>query len=157
MRRFAVLGSAVLIATGAFAVGACDSDDSGEVSTDATVELPAEALEVYRDYTKALLAGDGDAMLDYVTEDFTWLSYGTNLMEADERAEYVTANYGGFEVEETAEMTVVGGDNEYIFSVPERATTPVVAEGISLVKMVMVDGNWLLSAHRFLGEGEGSA
>jgi hypothetical protein len=51
---------------------------------------------------------------------------------------------------------VVGGDDEYIFPSPERATTPAVADGISLVRMEKVDDTWLVSGHRFLGEGEGS-
>lgn len=151
-RRIVVLGSAALLATAAFSMGACGDDDTD----DGTVELPADALEVYHDYTAALVAGDGEAMLDYVTDDFTWLSYGTNLMEADDRAEYVTNYYGGFSVEEIGDYTVVGEGDEFIFSVPEQATTPVFADGISLVKMVNVDGGWLLAAHRFLGEGEGS-
>lgn len=129
-------------------------DDDGDA---ATVELPAEALEVYEEYTEALRSADGEAMLEFVTDDFTWLSYGTNLMEAEDRADYVTANYGDFEVEEIDERTVVGSDDEYIFSVAERATTPFVADGISLVQMEKIDGTWFLSAHRFLGEGEGSA
>lgn len=29
-------------------------------------------------------------------------------------------------------------------------------DGISMVKMVKVDDVWLVQAHRFLGEGEGS-
>ena len=51
---------------------------------------------------------------------------------------------------------MVGGGDEYILSVPERATTPAVADGISVAKMVEIDGEWLVQAHRFLGEGEGS-
>lgn len=116
-------------------------------------------VEAYDNYTEALLAGDGEAMLEFVTDDFTWLSYGTNLMDAEYRADYVTTYYSqlNFDVEEIGEPTVVGGGAEYIFSVPERAVTPAIADGISLVKMVEVDDRWLVSAHRFLGEGEGSA
>jgi hypothetical protein len=44
-------------------------------------------------------------MLDYVTDDFTWLSYGTNLMDAAYRADYVTENYSGFEIEEIGDRT----------------------------------------------------
>ena len=138
----------------AMVVTGCGGDDDGEA---ATVELPAEALEVYEAYTEALRSGDGEAMLEHVTDDFTWLSYGTNLMDAEDRADYVTENYGSFEVDEIDERTVVGGDDEYVFSVPERATTPAVADGISLVKMEKIDDTWFLSAHRVLGEGEGSA
>jgi hypothetical protein len=68
----------------------------------------------------------------------------------------VTRYYGNFEVDAIGEPTVVGGGDEFIFSTPERATTPAVADGISLVKMEKVDDTWLVSAHRFLGEGEGS-
>jgi hypothetical protein len=91
-----------------------------------------------------------------VTDDFTFLSYGTDVQEREFRADYVTENYGSFTVEEIDDRTVVGGGDEYIFSVPERATTPIVAEGISVVKIVNVDGTWLIQAHRFLGEGAGS-
>ena len=141
---------------------AAESDESASraeslVSTSTIGGLPDEALEVYQDYTAALLAADGEAMLDFVTDDFTWLSYGTNLMSAEERAPYVSRYYGSFDVAEIGDRTVVGGGDEYIFSIPERATTPMVADGISLVKLVKVDDVWLIAAHRFLGEGEGSA
>ena len=137
----------------------CGDDASDDASSDPApaVELPSEAREAYEAYGQTLLDADGDAMLEYVTDDFTWLSYGTNLMEADFRADYVTENYGGFGVEETGETTVVGGGDEYIFATPERATTPGIVDGISLVKMVNVDGEWLVEAHRWLGEGQGSA
>ena len=154
------MNSTVLLAVGLLVAGggivSCGGD-SDESTTDASVELPAEVVEAYNDYTQALLSADGEAMLEFVTDDFTWLSYGTNLMDAEYRAEYVSTYYGSFEVEAIGEPTVVGGGGEYIFSTPERATTPAVADGISLVKMVRVDDTWLVSAHRFLGEGEGSA
>lgn len=137
-----------------FAAGC--GDDAEQETSEATVELPDAALDAYENYTQTLLDADGEAMLDYVTDDFTWLSYGTNLMDAEFRADYVTENYGFFEVEEVGERTVVGGGDEYVLSVPERATTPAVADGISVVKMVEVDGEWLVQAHRFLGEGGGS-
>jgi hypothetical protein len=155
MIRVALILAGVLVAGGG--VVACGGDDADESTPDASVELPAEAVEAYDNYTEALLAGDGEAMLEFVTDDFTWLSYGTNLMDAEYRADYVTSYYGNFEVEAIGEPTVVGGGDEYIFSIPERATTPAVADGISLVKVEQVDDTWLVSAHRFLGEGEGSA
>lgn len=154
MIRAALILAGVLVAGGG--VVACGGDDSDDSTSDVSVELPAEVVEAYDNYSEAVLAADGDAMLEFVTDDFTWLSYGTNLMDADYRADYVTRYYGDFEVEAIGETTVVGGDDEYIFSTPERATTPAVADGISLVKMEKVDDTWLVSAHRFLGEGEGS-
>ena len=156
MIRAALMVAGVLVAGGG--IVACDGDGSDGSTPDASVELPAEVVEAYDNYTEALLAGDGEAMLEFVTDDFTWLSYGTNLMDAEFRADYVTTYYSqlNFDVEEIGEPTVVGGGAEYIFSVPERAVTPAIADGISLVKMVEVDDRWLVSAHRFLGEGEGS-
>ena len=154
MIRAALIVAGVLVAGGG--IVACGGDDSDGSTPDASVELPAEVVEAYDNYIEALLAADGEAMLEFVTDDFTWLSYGTNLMDAEYRADYVTRYYGNFDVEEIGEPTVVGGGDEYIFSVPERATTPAIADGISLVKMVKVDDTWLVSAHRFLGEGEGS-
>lgn len=155
-RITALLGAAALVATSAlFAVG-CGSDEADDTTTDGTVELPAEVVEAFDNYSEAMRAADGEAMLEYVTDDFTWLSYGTNLMDAEYRANYVTAFYKSFEVTTIGERTVVGGDDEYIFATPERATTPALVDGISLVKMVKVDGVWLVAAHRFLGEGKGS-
>ena len=145
-------------------VASCGSDDESSGGADAAeagaaiedVELPAEAREAYDNYVETLLAADGDAMLDYVTDDFTWLSYGTNLMDAEDRADWVTKYYEGFAIAATGEEIVVGGDDEYIFASAENVTTPMFADGISLVKIVLVDDEWLVDAHRFLGEGEGS-
>jgi hypothetical protein len=47
---------------------------------------------------------------------------------------------------------VVGGGDTYIVSVPDRATAPAVAEGLSVIKLVEADGTWLVDAHRFVGE-----
>ena len=155
MIRTALVLAGVLVAGGGLV--ACGGDNSDESTPGASVELPTEVVEAYDNYAEAMLAADGEAMLEFVTDDFTWLSYGTKLMDAEYRADYVTKYYGNFRVEAIGEPTVVGGGDEYIFSTPERATTPAVAEGISLVKMRKVDDTWLVSAHRFLGEGEGSA
>ena len=114
--------------------------------------LPPGAAEALANYTDAVLAADGDAMLDYVTDDFTFLSYGTDVQEREFRAGYVTRNYGNFELEVIGDQTVVGGGDTYIVSTPERATTPAVAEGISVVRLVESDGTWLVDVHRFVGE-----
>ena len=155
MIRAALILAGVLVAGGG--IVACGGDDSDGSTHGASVELPAEVVEAYDNYTEALLAGDGEAMLEFVTDDFTWLSYGTNLMDAEYRADYVTRYYSR-ELRSRGDRRTNRGwrGDEYIFSVPERAVTPAIADGISLVKMVEVDDRWLVSAHRFLGEGEGS-
>jgi hypothetical protein len=115
-------------------------------------ELPDEAVAVMDGYSAALLDADGQAMLDYVTDDFTFLSYGTDVQEREFRADYVTRYYGGFNVESIGEWMVLGGGDTFIVAIPERATTPAVAEGFSTMRLVRVDGDWLVDAHRFTGE-----
>ena len=132
----------------------CSSSDPSATETTSVgaVELPAAAAEALANYTDAVLAADGDAMLDYVTDDFAFLSYGTDVQEREFRADYVTKYYGNMEVEIIGDQTVVGGGDTYIVSVPERATTPALAEGISVVRLVESDGVWLVDVHRFVGE-----
>lgn len=146
-----VLGSAILVGCG-------DDDGDESTSSDALVELPAEAQQIIDDYTAALIAGDGEAMLEFVTDDFTFLSYGNDVQERDFRADYVSRYYSSldFSVEVIGDPIVVGGGDEFIIAVPERATTPAIADGISVMKMVRANGGWLLQSHRFLGEGAGS-
>ena len=127
--------------------------DPGESADEPVgVALPSVAAGALANYTDAVLAADGDAMLDYVTDDFTFLSYGTDVQEREFRADYVTRNYGNFELEVIGDQTVVGGGDTYIVSTPERATTPAVVAGISVIRLVESDGTWLVDVHRFVGE-----
>lgn len=114
--------------------------------------LSAEVSAVLDGYTAALFQGDGEAMLDHVTDDFTFLSYGTDVQDRDFRADYVTRNYAGFVVDRIGEPMILGGDDRLILAVPERATTPEIAEGFSTMRLVRVDGEWLIDVHRFTGE-----
>ena len=91
----------------ALLIAACSDDDESGDGT--TVELPAAAAETIDNYTATLIAADGDAMLDYVTDDFAFLSYGNDPQERDFRAEYVTENYGSFNVETIGDWMVLGG------------------------------------------------
>ena len=119
---------------------------------EADATLPAEAVDVIDAYVATLVAADGEAMLDYVTDDFTFLSYGTDVQERDFRASYVTANYSDFGVETMGETMVLGDGETIIVAVAERATTPMAAEGFSTMRLVKVDGSWLIDTHRFTGE-----
>ena len=114
--------------------------------------LPDEATAVIDGYGAALLDADGEAMLDYVTDDFAFLSYGTDVQEREFRASYVTRNYRGFNFESIGQWMVLGGGDTFIVAVPERVTTPTIAEGFSTMRLVRVDGEWLIDVHRFTGE-----
>lgn len=123
-----------------------------EADKRAGVELPAEAAEALDNYNKAVLNANGEAMLNYVTEDFTFLSYGNDVQERDFRADWVTQYYKGFEMETIGDLMVLGGGDTYIVDQPERVTTPALAEGFSVIRLVQVEGVWLVDAHRFTGE-----
>ena len=116
------------------------------------VELPAAAAKALDNYGAAVVAADGEVMLNYVTDEFTFLSYGTDVQEREFWAAYVTKNYGSFSVESIGDRMVLGGGDTYVVSEPERATKPALVEGFSTYRLVNRDGEWLVDVHRFTGE-----
>ena len=117
------------------------------------VDLPAGAAEALDNYTNTLLAADGEAMLAFVTEDFAFLSYGTDVQEQEYRARYVTSYYANFDVKTIGDPTVLGSGNTYIVAIPESATVSSgVVEGFSTIRIVQADSAWLIDVHRFTGE-----
>jgi outer membrane murein-binding lipoprotein Lpp len=124
---------------------------AGQVAEPWSVQLPDEAAEALANYSKAVTAADGKAMLDYVTEGFTFLAYG-DAQQRDAYAAQITAFYGDFKVEVLGEPMVLGGGDTYIVAEPERVTTPALASGFSVFRLTEVDGVWLVDAHRFTGE-----
>lgn len=117
----------------------------------ASVELPTEVAAVLKNYGDAVLAGDGDAMLEYVTDDYTFLSYG-DVTARDARADWVSRYYASFKLEVLGDPMVLGGGDTYIIATPERVTKPAWAIGFSVIRIVRVDGAWLVDSHRFTGE-----
>jgi hypothetical protein len=117
------------------------------------VDLPAGAAEALDSYTNTLLAADGEAMLAFVTEDFAFLSYGTDVQEREYRAGYVTSYYANFDVKTIGDPMVLGSSDTYIVAIPESATASSgVAEGFSTIRIIQDDGAWLVDVHRFTGE-----
>jgi ketosteroid isomerase-like protein len=123
-----------------------------EGAESARADLPAGAAEALASYNDAVLAADGDAMLGYVTDEFTFLSYGTDVQEREFRADWVNTYYGSFKLETIGDQMVVGGGDTYIVCEPERVTTPALAEGFSVIRLVESNGAWLVDVHRFVGE-----
>ncbi len=116
-----------------------------------SVELPAAAAAALKNYADAVLAADGDKMLEYVTPEFTFLSYD-DPQTRDVFADLVTRYYGSFKVEVLGDPTILGSGDTYIVAQAERATTPAPAEGFSVIRLVRVNGTWLVDTHRFTGE-----
>ena len=115
------------------------------------VELPAEAAQALDNYAKATREADGEAMLNYVTNSFTFLSYG-EPQQRDAFADFITKNWTNFKVTTLGDRMVLGGGDMYIVAEPESATKPPLVEGFSVYRLVRTNGVWLVDAHRFTGE-----
>ncbi|MGI9578406.1 MAG: hypothetical protein ACR2OH_09425 [Microthrixaceae bacterium] len=148
---YSTIAIAVVLAAGALATS-CSSDDDNATDTDSSVELPEAAADTLAAYDAAVFSGDGETMLEYVTNDFTFLSYGDELQQREFRAEYVTENYTDFDVEVIGPRTAVGDDEAFVVSRPERAMAPVNADGFSTIRIVESSDEWLVDAHRFVGQ-----
>jgi hypothetical protein len=131
-------------------VGACSDDDSDDTADATSTEVPAEVNQLLDDYTAAVEAADGDAVLGYLTDDFTWTS---DLVSDQDREAYAAtvANYTDFSVETSAERTAVGNENWYVVASPEHATAVGGAneEGISVYRVVRSGDTWMIDLHRF--------
>jgi hypothetical protein len=146
MRRLSIL--IPLLITISVVMAACSSGENSQV-----VDLPAGAAEALDNYSEAVLSADGEAMLRFVTEDFAFLSYGTDVQEREYRADYVTSYYADFDVKSIGDSMVLGNGSTYIVATPESATASSgMVEGFSTIRIVQVDGVWLVDVHRFTGE-----
>ena len=131
------------------AVGACSDDDSDDASE--SVDLPDGAVAVVDDYRQAVAVDhDGDAMLAVVTEDFEFVDAdGEN--DAGAWATSVDLLFDDFAVEQLSEATVVGEGDEYLLSQAERVTgSGVDMTGFTVMRVVDVDGTWLIDHHEFI-------
>ena len=130
-------------------VGACSDDDADDASE--SVDLPDGAAAVVDDYRQAVAVDhDGDAMLAVVTEDFEFVDAdGEN--DAGAWATSVDLLFDDFAVEQLSEATVVGEGDEYLLSQAERVTgSGVDMTGFTVMRVVDVDGTWLIDHHEFI-------
>jgi hypothetical protein len=149
-----LLGTTVVLASALIALGTWFFVSSNDT---AVTDLPQGALETLnavRSMTNAPY--DTEAMLDYVTEDFTFQSYGEVNSLAQYRA-YINQYYENvnFNIESTGDRVAVGGGDTYIVSEPGLVTwngNPGV-RGFSVVTLVESDGTWLVKQIRWIGEG----
>ena len=132
-------------------VGACSDDDSDDSADATSTEVPAEVNQLLDDYTAAVEAADEDAVLGYLTDDFTWTS---DLVSDQDREAYAAtvSNYSEFSVETIADRTAVGNEKWYVVASPEQATggpTGRVEDGLSVYRVVQSGDTWLIDLHRF--------
>ena len=130
-------------------VGACSDDDSGDAADGTQTEVPAEVNQLLDDYAAAVEAADGDAVLTYLTDDFTWSS---DLASEQGREAYAATidGYDDFTVETIAERTAVGNEVWYVVASPEEISGPGgTDEGLSVYRVVRSGDDWLIELHRF--------
>ncbi len=160
MRRRAVQAMAVLSVAVVLVVAGCSSDDddtSEEAASESSVELPSEAAEALEAYTQASAVDtDGAAVLETVTEDYTFLSVGETVLDRDAYAAEVDNYSSDFTVVTIGEDVVVGGEDTYVVSRANEVTDSgfgFASTGFSVFRVVEVeDGVWLVDAHRFTGD-----
>ena len=131
------------------AAAACSDDGDSDSSTEA-VDLPDAAAVAVDDYYEAVaVEHDGQAMLEFVTDDFQSVSVD-GVLSADEWADDVDALFDDFAVERLGDPAVLGGGSEYLVSQPEHITGTGVDDFVfSVMTVVDEDGTWLVGSHEY--------
>jgi hypothetical protein len=125
------------------------SDSNGEAA-----DTEAEVLATVEGFGAAVNAYDTEAIPEYVTDDFTWQSTGPVQNLVDYLA-YVDANYEmvGFHVEATGDPAIRVDDEEYVVEQEDLVTaTGLRAAGTTTLRLVEVDGVWLIRETRWVEE-----
>jgi hypothetical protein len=135
-------------------LAACsDSDDTG-----ATDDAEAEVLSTVEGFGAAVNAYDTEAIREYVTDDFTWQSIGP-VQTLDEYLADIDTNAqaAGFLVEDIGDPVVSLDGEEYVVVQKDAVkATGFEAVGTSTVRLVEVDGVWLIREARWVEEAAGS-
>jgi hypothetical protein len=123
-----------------------------------TDDTEAEVLATVEGFGSAVNAYDTEAIREYVTDDCTWHSTGP-VQTLDEYLAYVDANYKrlGFVVEVTSDPVVSRDGEEYVVVQPDAVkATGLDVVGTSTLRLVEVDGVWLIREARWVEEAADS-
>ena len=118
----------------------------------------AEVLSTVEGFGAAANAYDTEAIREYVTDDFTWQSTGP-VQTLDEYLAYVDTQWqaAGLHVEVTGDPVVSLDGEEYVVVQQEAVkATMLDAVGTSTVRLVEVDGVWLIREGRWVTEAADS-
>jgi hypothetical protein len=133
-------------------VAGCSSDSDGSADE---VELPAEASAAIDGAREAMNSYDFEAMRPYLTEDFTFQSYG-DVTDLEDYIAYLNAYYESqdFNLEVVGESSVVEGAETYIVAEPGLTTGKGIPDlrGFPIYTLVESDGTWLIQQVRWIGE-----
>lgn len=142
-----------LVAVALLLPGCGDTDDTG-----ATGEAEAEVLSTVEGFGVAVNAYDTEAMQEYLTDDFTEQSTGP-VNTLDEYLAYADTHRqaAGFLVETTSDPVVSLDGDEYVVVQQDAVkVTGFEAVGTSTLRLVEVDGEWLIRGARWVEEAAGS-
>jgi hypothetical protein len=148
-----LIGAIVVLAADLIALGIWFLVGSNDTATADLPQGAVETLNATRQMTNAPY--DTEAMPDYVTNDFTFQSYGEVNTLAQYQA-HIDQYYevGNFNIESTGDPVAVGGGDTYVVSEPGLVTwngNPGV-RGFSVSTLVESDGTWLIKQIRWIGE-----
>jgi len=148
-----LIGATVVLAAALIALGTWFLVGSNDTATADLPQGAVETLNATRQLTNAPY--DTEAMPDYVTDDFTFESYGEVVTLAQYQVRinqyYEDMN---FNMESTGGPVAVGGGDTYIVSEPGFVTwdgNPGV-RGFSVTTLVESDGIWRIKQIRWIGE-----
>jgi ketosteroid isomerase-like protein len=148
LRWIASVAAVVLLLPG------CGNADDADDADDAE----AEVLSTVEGFGAAVNAYDTEAIREYVTDDCTWQSTGP-VQTLDEYLAYVDAHYErlGFHVEVASDPVVSLDGDEYVVVQQDAVkATGLDTVGTSTIRLVEVDGSWLIREVRWVEEAADS-
>jgi hypothetical protein len=118
-------------------------------------ELPAEASAAIDNAREAMNSYDFESMWEYLTEDFTFQSYG-EVNDLGSYIAYLDRFYESenFNLEVVGKSSVIEGAETYIVAEPGLTTGKSIPDlrGFSMTTLVESDGAWLIQQIRWIGE-----
>jgi hypothetical protein len=128
---------------------------SGSDANIGAVRLPAEASAAIDNSREAMNSYDFETMRTYLTDDFTFQSYG-DVNDLDSYIAYLKSYYESqnFNLEVISESSVAEGAETYIVAEPGLTTGKSIPDlrGFSIYTLVESDGTWLIQQVRWIGE-----
>ena len=132
------------------ALGVIGCGDDGGSSTAGT-DVPSGVIAALDGFAEAINTYDTDALLANTTEDFTWQSTG-DVNTREEYVTYVETYYerANFHNEPIGDRVVERDGDAYVATQPDHTTaTALDVVGVSVVRVVEVDGTWLVQEFRW--------
>ena len=132
------------------AMGVIGCGDDGESSTAGT-EVPSGVIASLDGFAEAINTYDTDTLLANTTEDFTWQSTGgVNTREEYVRHFETYYRRANFHNEPVGDRVIERDGDAYVATQVDHTTaTGLDVDGVSVIRVVEVDGTWLVQEFRW--------